>query len=198
MVDASISPLSFSGRDTVCRDTPTARATATGFTAQVVAVDGPHDRDGEDDRRLTTVTLDHPLPPAVIPEHWVAENVTATANTFLRPSTPAILIAPANTELDPAHPVHRNVTISGNVFEDARAPVVRARSVGGLAVYGNHLTGAAADLQENPVAVGLVGTVDTDRCPVNLDQGDLVTPVELTAQTRTPITGGESAEGRAV
>ncbi|MET9017726.1 hypothetical protein ABZX74_43810 [Streptomyces olivaceoviridis] len=128
------------------------------------------------------------MPPTVTPEHWVAENVTATAsvhivgnhfvnvptrgvlvttrrpvviegnlfdgvtmagvyvsadaeewyesgpvadltirdNTFLRPSTPAVLIAPTNTVRDPAHPVHRNVTISGTVFEDADAPIVRA------------------------------------------------------------------------
>ncbi|WP_435812211.1 hypothetical protein [Streptomyces olivaceoviridis] len=55
-----------------------------------------------------------------------------------------LLIAPTNTVLDPAHPVHRNVTISGNVFEDAAAPAVRARSVRGLAVTGNHLTGTGA------------------------------------------------------
>jgi hypothetical protein len=62
-------------------------------------------------------------------------------NTFLRPSTPAILFGPTNTVLDPARPVHRNVTISGNVFQDAAAPIVSARSVGGLKVTGNRLTG---------------------------------------------------------
>ncbi|MFI1837905.1 hypothetical protein [Streptomyces olivaceoviridis] len=128
------------------------------------------------------------MPPTVTPEHWVAENVTATAsvhivgnhfvnvptrgvlvttrrpvviegnlfdgvtmagvyvsadaeewyesgpvadltirdNTFLRPSTPAVLIAPTNTVRDPAHPAHRNVTISGTVFEDADACLWRA------------------------------------------------------------------------
>ncbi|GGJ50600.1 right-handed parallel beta-helix repeat-containing protein [Streptomyces brasiliensis] len=181
--------------------------TTAGFTARVTAVDGPHDRDDADDARIMTVTVDRPLPAAVTPELWVAENVTATPsvhivgnrfvnvptrgvlvttrrpvviegnvfdgmtmasvcisgdakewyesgpvadltirdNTFLRPSTPAILIAPTNTVLDPAHPVHRNVNISVNVFDGAGAPVVRARAVRGLAVTGNRLTGTGAD-----------------------------------------------------
>ncbi|WP_121711582.1 right-handed parallel beta-helix repeat-containing protein [Streptomyces sp. E5N91] len=188
----------------------TARATldtAAGVVACVTAVDGPHDRDDAQDRRLMSVTLDRPLPPDVTPEHWVAENVTATAsvsivgnhfvnvptrgvlvttrrpvvvegnlfdgvsmagvyvsadarewyesgpvaeltvrdNTFLRPSAPAVLIEPTNTVADPARPVHRNIDISGNVFVDAQVPVVRARSVGGLSVTGNHLTGAGAE-----------------------------------------------------
>ncbi|WP_425265033.1 MULTISPECIES: hypothetical protein [Streptomyces] len=67
-----------------------------------------------------------------------------------------LLIAPTNTVLDPAHPVHRKVTISGNVFEDAAAPAVRARSVRGLAVTGNHLTGTGtgAVTESGLVAVG--------------------------------------------
>ncbi|MBG7697732.1 right-handed parallel beta-helix repeat-containing protein [Streptomyces sp. MC1] len=203
----------------------TARATldtAAGFTARLTAADGPHDRDDAHDRRIMTVTLDRPLPPTVTPEHWVAENVTATAsvhivgnhfvnvptrgvlvttrrpvviegnlfdgvtmagvyvsadaeewyesgpvadltirdNTFLRPSTPAVLIAPTNPVLDPAHPVHRNVTISGNVFEDAQAPVVRARSVRGLTVTGNHLTGTGAGAYTESRLVAAEGCSD--------------------------------------
>ncbi|WP_051777576.1 right-handed parallel beta-helix repeat-containing protein [Streptomyces violaceorubidus] len=203
----------------------TARATldgAAGHTACVTAVDGPHDRGDADDRRLMTVSLDRPLPSDVMPEHWVAENVTATAsvavvgnhfvnvptrgvlvttrqpvviennvfdsvtmagvyvsadaeewyesgpvadltirdNTFLRPATPAVLLAPTSTVLDPAHPVHRNVRVSGNEFMDAQAPVVRARSVGGLAVTGNRLTGTAAGAFPEAALVAAEGCSD--------------------------------------
>ncbi|MET9879003.1 right-handed parallel beta-helix repeat-containing protein [Actinacidiphila glaucinigra] len=72
-------------------------------------------------------------------------DLTIRDNTFLRPSAPAVLIEPTSAVLDTAHPVHRNVTINDNVFEDAHTPVVRARSVGGLTVTGNHLRGASAE-----------------------------------------------------
>ena len=183
---------------------------ATAFRARVVAVDGPHPQEPE----TMLVTIDRDLPSRVVPDEWVAENITYTAsvhiadnefvnvptrgvlvttrrpvviernffdgvsmagvyvssdaeewfesgpvtdltirdNRFLRPATPAILIAPTNTVLDPAHPVHRGITVCGNEFQDAVAPIVSARSVAGLRVTGNSLTGtnavARADLVE--------------------------------------------------
>ncbi|AEY85570.1 hypothetical protein SHJG_0292 [Streptomyces hygroscopicus subsp. jinggangensis 5008] len=92
------------------------------------------------------------MPPGAGP----VADLTIRVSTCRRPSTPVVLIAPTNTVLDPAHPVHRNVTISGNVFEDAAAPAVRARSVRGLAVTGNHLTGTGtgAVTESGLVAVG--------------------------------------------
>ncbi|MFB7496314.1 hypothetical protein ACFC09_16755 [Streptomyces sp. NPDC056161] len=79
---------------------------------------------------------------------------------ILRPSTPAILIAPTNTVLDPAHPVHRNVTISGNVFDGAGAPVVHARAVRGPTFTGNHLTGADAEALVETDLVAVEGCSD--------------------------------------
>ncbi|MFE9611946.1 right-handed parallel beta-helix repeat-containing protein [Streptomyces sp. NPDC006012] len=87
-------------------------------------------------------------------------DLTIRDNTFLRPATPAILIAPTNTVLDPAHPVHRNVTISGNVFDGADAPVVRARAVDGLTVTGNRLTGTGADAFAEADLVSVEGCSD--------------------------------------
>ncbi len=93
----------------------TARATldtAAGFTARVTAADGPHDRDDALDRRLTTVTLDRPLPCEVTPEQWVAENVTATAsvsivgNHFVNVPTRGVLVT-----------TRRPVLIEDNVFD---------------------------------------------------------------------------------
>lgn len=182
---------------------------AAGFRARVVAVDGPRPEEPE----TMLVTIDRELPTRVVPEEWVAENITYTAsvhiadnefvnvptrgvlattrrpvviernvfdgmsmasvyvsgdaqewfesgpvtdltirdNRFLRPATPAVLIAPTNTVLDAAHPVHRGITISGNEFRDAAAPIVSARSVSGLRVTGNRLTGTSAVAQADLV-----------------------------------------------
>ncbi|PWI15765.1 hypothetical protein DI272_17490 [Streptomyces sp. Act143] len=56
--------------------------------------------------------------------------------------------------------MHRNVTISGNVFYDAHAPVIRARSVGGLTVTGNRVTGAGAETVTDAHLVAAEGCSD--------------------------------------
>ena len=64
-------------------------------------------------------------------------DVTIRGNSFTRPSHPVILVEPTNPVADPAHPVHRNISVEGNTFDIGDVTVVDAKSVGGFTFAGN-------------------------------------------------------------
>jgi hypothetical protein len=74
-------------------------------------------------------------------ESGPVRDLTIRGNEFLRPSCPAIAIAPTNAVLDPDRPVHRGIAVVDNLFAGTRLPVVSARSVRGLTVSGNRVEG---------------------------------------------------------
>ncbi|GAA0937939.1 hypothetical protein GCM10009554_26540 [Kribbella koreensis] len=59
-------------------------------------------------------------------------DVTIRGNTFTRPADPVILIEPTNRDVDPAKPVHRNITVTENTFDVGDLTLVNAKSVAGF------------------------------------------------------------------
>ena len=64
-------------------------------------------------------------------------DLTIRGNTFTRPSGPVIFVEPTNQVIDPATPVHRNISVERNSFDIGDVTIVNAKSVGGFAFTGN-------------------------------------------------------------
>jgi hypothetical protein len=64
-------------------------------------------------------------------------DVTIRGNSFTRPSDPVILVEPTNRVVDPAKPVHRNISVENNTFDIEDVTVVNAKSVAGFSFIGN-------------------------------------------------------------
>jgi len=75
-------------------------------------------------------------------------DVTIRGNSFTRPSGPVIFVEPTNQVLDPANPVHRNISVEGNTFDIGDVTVVDAKSVDGFTFAGN--TVRRLDKPEHP------------------------------------------------
>ncbi|GAA3546509.1 alpha-1,3-galactosidase-related protein [Kribbella ginsengisoli] len=59
-------------------------------------------------------------------------DVTIRGNSFIRPADPVILVEPTNRDVDPAKPVHRNITVTENTFDVGDLTLVNAKSVAGF------------------------------------------------------------------
>jgi hypothetical protein len=59
-----------------------------------------------------------------------------------------ILVEPTNQIVDPANPVHRNISVEDNTFDVGDVTVVNAKSVGGFTFTGN--TVRRLDRPEHP------------------------------------------------
>jgi hypothetical protein len=70
-------------------------------------------------------------------ESSAVTDVTIRENSFTRPSGPVIFVEPTNQVVDPANPVHRNISVERNTFDVGDVTVVDAKSVGGFAFTGN-------------------------------------------------------------
>ncbi|MCX4902912.1 glycosyl hydrolase family 28-related protein [Streptomyces sp. NBC_00878] len=64
-------------------------------------------------------------------------DLTIRGNSFTRPSGPVIFVEPTNQVIDPAAPVHRDISVEHNSFDIGDVTVVNAKSVGGFAFTGN-------------------------------------------------------------
>lgn len=64
-------------------------------------------------------------------------DVTIRGNLFTRPSGPVIFVEPTNRVVDPANPVHHNISVEQNRFEVGDVSVVNTKSVGGFRFTGN-------------------------------------------------------------
>jgi len=64
-------------------------------------------------------------------------DVTIRGNSFIRPSDPVIFVEPTNHVVDPAHPVHRNISVQDNTFDITDVTVVDAKSVAGFTFVDN-------------------------------------------------------------
>jgi hypothetical protein len=64
-------------------------------------------------------------------------DVTIEGNRFTRPAGPVIFVEPTNRVIDPAKPVHHNISVEQNSFDIGDVTVVNARSVGGFRFTGN-------------------------------------------------------------
>jgi hypothetical protein len=64
-------------------------------------------------------------------------DVTISGNHFAKPSSPVILVEPTNQVVDPANPVHHDITVTENTFEIDDVTLVDARSVAGFHFTGN-------------------------------------------------------------
>ncbi|MFD9004214.1 right-handed parallel beta-helix repeat-containing protein [Streptomyces sp. NPDC059582] len=64
-------------------------------------------------------------------------DLTIRGNSFTRPSGPVIFVEPTNQVIDPAAPVHHNISVEHNSFDIGDVTVVNAKSVGGFAFTGN-------------------------------------------------------------
>jgi hypothetical protein len=81
-------------------------------------------------------------------ESGPVSDVTIRGNSFTRPSGPVILVEPTNRVVDPAIPVHRNISVEGNTFDVGDITVVNAKSVQGITFTGN--TVRRLDRPEHP------------------------------------------------
>ncbi|WP_327673087.1 MULTISPECIES: right-handed parallel beta-helix repeat-containing protein [unclassified Streptomyces] len=83
-------------------------------------------------------------------------DLTIRGNSFTRPTGPVIFVEPTNQVVDPAHPVHRNISVEDNAFDIGDVTVVDAKSVGGFAFTGNtvrRLAGADQPPYKSPLFV---------------------------------------------
>lgn len=64
-------------------------------------------------------------------------DVTIRGNSFTRPTGPVIFVEPTNRVIDPANPVHHNISVERNRFDIGDITVVNAKSVGGFRFTGN-------------------------------------------------------------
>ncbi|WP_328322577.1 right-handed parallel beta-helix repeat-containing protein [Kribbella sp. NBC_00382] len=64
-------------------------------------------------------------------------DVTIRDNEFVRPAEPVIFIEPTNRDIDPARPVHHNISVVANTFDVGDLTVVNAKSVAGFHFTGN-------------------------------------------------------------
>ncbi|MFI6761138.1 discoidin domain-containing protein [Micromonospora sp. NPDC050417] len=59
-------------------------------------------------------------------------DVTIRKNSFTRPAGPVIFVEPTNRLIDPAKPVHHNISVESNTFDIGDVTVVNAKSVAGF------------------------------------------------------------------
>jgi hypothetical protein len=64
-------------------------------------------------------------------------DVMIRENQFTTPASPVIFVEPTNRSIDPANPVHRNISLIQNTFVIDDLTVVDAKSVAGLRFTGN-------------------------------------------------------------
>jgi len=87
-------------------------------------------------------------------ESGAVDNVMIRGNTFTRPAGPVIFVQPTNQVLDPANPVHHNISVEDNRFDVGDVTVVDAKSVGGFTFTGNtvrRLDGASSPPYSSPL-----------------------------------------------
>jgi hypothetical protein len=70
-------------------------------------------------------------------ESGAVDNVMIRGNTFTRLAGPVIFVEPTNQVLDPANPVHHNISVEDNWFDVGDVTVVDAKSVGDFTFTGN-------------------------------------------------------------
>lgn len=70
-------------------------------------------------------------------ESGPVSDLTIRDNSFTRPTGPVIFVEPTNQVVDPANPVHHNISVEHNSFDIGDVTVVNAKSVGGFAFTGN-------------------------------------------------------------
>ena len=70
-------------------------------------------------------------------ESGAVTDVMIRGNSFTRPSGPVIFVEPTNQVVDPANPVHHNISVEHNAFDVGDVTVVNAKSVGGFNFIGN-------------------------------------------------------------
>jgi hypothetical protein len=100
-------------------------------------------------------------------------DVTIRGNSFTRSSGPVILVEPTNKVVDPANPVHRNISVEGNTFDIGDVTVVDAKSVDGFTFAGNtvrRLDGPEHPPYTSPLFV-FHGCSDIVVAPNHYDQG---------------------------
>ncbi len=73
-------------------------------------------------------------------ESGAVKNVTIRNNRFIQCGEPTIYIHPENQTDDPKLPVHENITITGNLFDQGAGNAIYAKSVKGLAVVRNRFS----------------------------------------------------------
>ena len=89
-------------------------------------------------------------------ESGAVRDVMIRDNTFTRPAGPVIFVEPTNQVLDPANPVHHNISVEDNRFDVGDVSVVDAKSVGGFTFSGNtvrRLDGPSAPPYTSPLFV---------------------------------------------
>jgi hypothetical protein len=89
-------------------------------------------------------------------ESGAVTDVTIRGNSFTRPTGPVIFVEPTNQVVDPAYPVHHNISVERNTFTVGDVTVVNAKSVGGFVFDGNtvrRLDGPAAPPYASPLFV---------------------------------------------
>src|SRR5262249_21784903 len=94
-------------------------------------------------------------------ESGAVRDVKIRDNTFTRPSSPVIIVNPTNQVVDPANPVHHNISVEDNRFDVGDVTVVDAKSVGGFTFSGNtvrRLDGPSAPPYTSPLFVFLGST----------------------------------------
>jgi hypothetical protein len=64
-------------------------------------------------------------------------DVRIRENSFTRPTGPVIFVEPTNRLIDPANPVHHNISVENNTFDIGDVTVVNAKSAGGFGFTGN-------------------------------------------------------------
>jgi hypothetical protein len=72
-------------------------------------------------------------------ESGPVRDLTIRDNVFLRPSGPAVLVAPHARTVDPERPVHQGVTIEENTFVADDVTLLDVRGTGGLRVERNRV-----------------------------------------------------------
>ncbi|MGA5508353.1 right-handed parallel beta-helix repeat-containing protein [Streptomyces umbrinus] len=70
-------------------------------------------------------------------ESGPVSDLTIRGNTFTRPTGPVIFVEPTNQVIDPATPVHHNISVEHNSFDIGDITIVNAKSVGDFAFTGN-------------------------------------------------------------
>ena len=70
-------------------------------------------------------------------ESGPVSDLTIRGNTFTRPTGPVIFVEPTNQVIDPATPVHHDISVEHNSFDIGDVTIVNAKSVGGFTFTGN-------------------------------------------------------------
>ncbi|WP_287930330.1 hypothetical protein [Arthrobacter sp.] len=94
-------------------------------------------------------------------ESGPVRDVRIFGNEFVEPSSPVILVEPTNQILDPGHPVHGSIHITGNVFQTQEATLVDARSVSDLGFERNRIESGPLAGQSGPLTFRLRGVTSS-------------------------------------